>query len=57
MLVAFDLIMLTIDQRQEKVREIFSERFDEFADKKNQDNFAELFKKMFLKEIPQPEKE
>lgn len=57
MLVAFDLIMLTIDQRQEKVREIFSERFDEFADKKNQDNFAELFKKMFLKEIPKPEKE
>jgi hypothetical protein len=37
--------MLTIDQRQEKVREMFTERFDEFADEKNRSNFAELFKK------------
>ena len=44
MLVAFDLIMQTIDQRQEKVREMFRTHFTAFADARNRDNFTELFK-------------
>lgn len=44
MLVAFDLIMQTIDQRQEKVREMFRARFTTFAGSKNRDNFEKLFK-------------
>jgi len=44
MLVAFDLIMQTMDRRQEKVRKIFRTRFTAFADRKNRENFAKLFK-------------
>lgn len=43
MLVAFDLILQTIDQRQEQVRQMFSMCFTSFADKQNRENFAKLF--------------
>ena len=44
MLVAFGLIIQTIDQRQEEVRAMFSTRFTDFADRKYRDSFAALFK-------------
>jgi len=44
MLVAFELILQTIDQRQKEVRALFKTRFADFAEAKNRDSFAELFK-------------
>lgn len=57
MLVAFDLILRTIDHRQEKVREMFTARFGTFADIKIRNNFSELFNKFSLKDKLQTEKE